>query len=217
MKHGSILVSVTKELEEFDKKNFLLLKKITLKFDELYMVSKPKIELGLQNVDLTAFQPLLDALSQMVDIFYEFVDVCMLRCILKWPETVKKEDIIKRLYSILFSKINDIQFRMSEILRSTKAGNFYQIALLSVYQRIYGTTNFQRHLEKFKLAGIKEIDQVLDSLWDIHKDFRQLSFPEPKIYNWDFDYEKDDWKKLLDIQSKYPEQTYQNLVKKQLA
>lgn len=60
MKHGSILVSVTKELEEFDKKIFLLLKKITLKFDELYMVSKPKIELGLQNVDLTAFQPLLD-------------------------------------------------------------------------------------------------------------------------------------------------------------
>lgn len=118
------------------------------------MGSKPKIELEPQNVDLTALQPVLNALSQMVDIFYEFVDVSMLRCILKWPETVKKEDIIKRLYSILFSKINDMQFRMSEILRSTKAGDFYRVTQLSVYRRIYGTERFQRHLEK-KIVGIK--------------------------------------------------------------
>lgn len=217
VKHDNILVYVTKELEEFDKNFFFLLKGTTLKFDEIYMANKPKVELGPQNVDLTVFQPVLDALSQMVDIFYEFVDVYMLRCILKWPETVKKEDIIKKLYSILFSKIIDMQFRMSKILRSTKAGDFYPITQLSVYRRIYETEKFQRHLEKFNLVGIKGIDEVLDSLWDIHKDFRQTSFPEPWIYNWNFDYEKDSWKKLLDIQRKHPEQTYHNSVRKQLA
>jgi hypothetical protein len=154
----------------------------------------------------------LNALFETVEIFYEFVDVYMLRCILKWPETVKKEDIIKKLYSILFSKINDMQFRISEKLRSTKAGDFYQITQLSVYQRIYRTDKFQRHVEKFNHVGIKEIDNVLDSLWSIDKDFRQTSFPEPLIYKWDFDYEKDNWKKLLDIQRKHPEQTYHNFV-----
>jgi hypothetical protein len=81
-------------------------------------------------------------LNKSVEILYEVLDVYILRCILVWPKAVKKEDIIKKLYSIVISKISDIQFRMSEMLSSFKAGNFYLVTQLSVYQRIYGTANF---------------------------------------------------------------------------
>jgi hypothetical protein len=101
--------------------------------------------------NLVAFKPLLNVLSQSVEILYEVLDVYILRCILVWPNTVKKEDIIKKLYSIVILKISDIQLRMSEILSSFKAGNFYLVTQLSVYQRIYRTANFQRHLNDFKV------------------------------------------------------------------
>jgi hypothetical protein len=105
---------------------------------------------------------------------------------------------------------------MSEILSSFKAGNFYLGTQLSVYQRIYRTANFQRHLNDFKLVEIKEIEPLLDFIWKINKDFLSNSCPEPALYKWDCDYKKDSWKKLLDLQRKYPEQTYRNLANKQL-
>jgi hypothetical protein len=63
---------------------------------------------------------------------------------------------------------------------------------------------------------INEIELLLDSLWKINKDFLSDSCPEPALYKWDFDYKKDSWKKLLELQRKHPEQTYRNLVNKQL-
>jgi hypothetical protein len=216
VKDDNILVSVSKELDEFDKNYFSALTKIKEKFDKLYLKTKKDHVIGeTKEQNLEVFKPLLNAISQLVETFYEVVDVYLLRCILKWPQTVKKEDIIKKLYSILFSKISDMQFRMSEILSSTKAGDFYRVTQLSVYRRVYATSNFQRHFDEFKSAGINEIEPLLDSIWKIYGDFRQISFPEPAIYKWDFNYEKDDWKKLLDLQRKHPEHTYRNLVNKQ--
>jgi DNA-binding Lrp family transcriptional regulator len=219
----NILVSVSKELDEFDKNFFSALMKIKEKFDKLYLKTKKDHVIKKdQSIDetkgqnLVAFQPLLNVLSQSVEILYEVLDVYILRCVLIWPETIKKEDVIKRLYSILFSKISDIQLRMSKILSSFEAGNFYLVTQLSIYQRIYRTANFQRHLDDFKLLKINEIEPLLDSVWKINKDFLLHSCPEPVLYKWDFDYKKDNWKKLLDLQRKHPEQTYRNLVNQQL-
>lgn len=212
VKDDNILVSVSKELDEFDKNYFSALTKIKEKFDKLYLKTKKDHVIGeTKEQNLVVFKPLLNVLSQSVEILYEVLDVYILRCILVWPKTVKKEDIIKKLYSIVISKISDIQFRMSEILSSFKAGNFYLVTQLSVYQRIYGTANFQRHLDDFKHADISEIEPLLNSIWKINKDLLSNSCPEPALYKWDFDYKKDSWKKLLDLQRKHPEQTYRNL------
>jgi len=214
VKDDNILVSVSKELDEFDKNYFSALTKIKEKFDKLYLKTKKGRAIGeTKEQNLVAFKPLLNVLSQSVEILYEVLDVYILRCILVWPNTVKKEDIIKKLYSIVISKISDIQFRMKEILSSFKAGNFYLVTLLSVYQRIYGTANLQRHLNDFKDAEISEIEPLLDSIWKINRDLLSNSCPEPALYKWDFDYKKDNWEKLLELQRKHPEQTYRNLAK----
>lgn len=218
VRDNNILVLVSKELEEFDKNFFSAITNVKNRFDKLYLKARREhIMSETKEQNLEVFKPLLDAISQLVETFYEVVDVYLLRCILKWPQTVKRADIIKKLYSILFSKISDMQFRMSKILSSTKAGDFYRVTQLSVYRRIYATSNFQRHFDEFKSAGINEIEPLLDSIWKIYRDFRQISFPEPAIYKWDFNYEKDDWKKILDLQRKHPEHTYRNLVNKQSA
>jgi hypothetical protein len=214
VKDDNILLSVSKELDEFDKNYFSALTKIKEKFDKLYLKTKKDHVISeTKEQNLVVFKPLLNVLSQTVEILYEVLDVYILRCILVWPKAVKKEDIIKKLYSIVISKISDIQFRMSEILSSFNAGNFYLVTQLSVYQRIYGTANLQRHLNDFKDAEISEIEPLLDSIWKINKDLLSNSCPEPALYKWDFDYEKDNWKKLLDLQRKHPEQTYPNLTK----
>ena len=215
VKEDNILVSISKELEEFDKSFFSMLTKVKQKFDKLYLNTKAERPKS-QAKQLSHFELILKLLSQSVEIFYEIVDVYMLRCILKWPIIIKDQDTIKKLYSILFAKIADMQFRMSEILRSTRAGDFYSITHLTVFRRIYETENFLRHFDSFTTGRIKEIDAVLDSVWKIGIDFRPISFPEPGIYKWDFDYEKQSWKELLVLQRKHPDHTYQKFVSKQL-
>jgi hypothetical protein len=214
VKEDNILVSVSKELEEFDKSFFSMLTKVKQKFDKLYLHTKA--QRAKNQSRLSKFERLLNLLSQAVEIFYEIVDVYMLRCILKWPTIIKDQDTIKKLYSILFSKISDMQFRMSEILRSTRAGDFYPITQLTVFRKIYETENFLRHFDSFTRDGINEIESLLDSIWKIGRDFRPISFPEAGIYKWGFDYENESWKELLRLQREHPDHTYQKFVSKQL-
>jgi hypothetical protein len=62
----------------------------------------------------------------------------------------------------------------------------------------------------------KEIEAVLDCVWSINNDFKQLAFPEPLIYGWKFDYGTDGWKKVVELQKQNPDKTYYNAVKAQL-
>jgi hypothetical protein len=55
----------------------------------------------------------------------------------------------------------------------------------------------------------KEIESTLDSLWSIKKVYLQYAHPEPGIFKWNYDYEEDGWRKLLELQRQHPEQTYE--------
>ena len=61
----------------------------------------------------------------------------------------------------------------------------------------------------------KEIKDVLDSMWTINSDFKQLAYPEPMLYGWKFDYGIDGWKNLSRWNSK-SDKTYYSAVKAQL-
>jgi hypothetical protein len=84
-------------------------------------------------------------------------------------------------------------------------------------RRLYSTENLLLHFDSFTNGGMeKEIEAVLDYVWSINNDFKQLAFPEPLIYGWKFDYGTDGWKKVVDLQKQNPDKTYYNAVKAQL-
>ena len=105
------------------------------------------------------------------------------------------------------------QMKLLDIYRSSKAGDMnlvFQSPI--VFNRMYATDKVIEHFEMFgKLGMQKEIECVLDSVWKIYTDYKLYAFPEPHLYNWsNFDYTKDDWRKLIALQKQYPDQTYRN-------
>jgi hypothetical protein len=208
---GNILFTVSRELDDFDKSFCVLLKKVGKEFDRLYLKNKQGPR------DATEMQPILNLLSECFHIFYEIVDTYLVRSVLQWSKTIGNRKIRKQLYSSVFTKIADIHLRMSETLSSTKIGYLASFAEIFFQRRLYSTENLLLHFDSFTNGGMeKEIEAVLDCLWSINNDFKQLAFPEPLIYGWKFDYGTDGWKKVVELQKQNPDKTYYNAVKAQL-
>ena len=207
----SILLTVSKELDDFEKSFCILLKKVGKEFDRLYLKNKQGSR------DLAKMQPILNLLSECFHIFYEIVDSYLVRSVLQWLKVIGGREFKKQIYSTVFTKIADIHLRMSETLSSTKAGYLASFAEISFQRRIYSTENLVRHFDSFVNCGMEnEIKDVLDSIWNINNDFKQLAYPEPVLYGWKFDYGVDGWKKLIEMQKQYPDKTYYRAIKAHL-
>jgi len=208
---GNILFTVSRELDDFDKSFCVLLKKVGKEFDRLYLKNKQGSR------DLAKMQPILNLLSECFHIFYEIVDSYLVRSVLQWLKVIGGREFKKQIYSTVFTKIADIHLRMSETLSSTKAGYLASFAEISFQRRIYSTENLVRHFDSFVNCGMEnEIKDVLDSIWNINNDFKQLAYPEPVLYGWKFDYGVDGWKKLIEMQKQYPDKTYYRAIKAHL-
>ncbi len=60
----------------------------------------------------------------------------------------------------------------------------------------------------YKEIGMKEeVEALLDSLWIFTKDVQKFLFPEIELYKWNFKYNIDDWRKILEIYENNPDQT----------
>jgi hypothetical protein len=74
--------------------------------------------------------------------------------------------------------------------------------------KLYDTRNIIEYYEIFsKFEMQKEIEPVLDSMWKINSEYKQNAYPEPMLYGWNFG-EKDDWRKLIELQKQHPDETY---------
>jgi hypothetical protein len=52
------------------------------------------------------------------------------------------------------------------------------------------------------------MESVLDALWMINADVQIYAYPEPRLFSWkEFEYYKDDWRKLLGVAKKHPEES----------
>jgi hypothetical protein len=152
------LVIIPKELEQFENAFFVLLRKSV---DTLEVHSDSSISYYL--------------ISRPLFLFYEMVNVYLILALCNWPRTVLEKDTRQKLYTVVFTKLGEIQFRINGILKTSKFPN-----------------------------------AIRESLWNIKKDYRLESHPEPSIFHWNYDYKRDGWKKLIELQIQHPEQTYEN-------
>jgi hypothetical protein len=212
----NILVLVENELKEFEKSFLSLIENSKQKFDAQYLAIKNDV--SSQNFG-SRFEPILPLLSQPLYIFQEVVNVFLIRAMITWPSKVEDKEILKKLFTSLFTKLADIQVRISEVYRSSKAGDMNLVFQSSVVlNRLYATDKMIEHMETFTKLGMQnEIESVLSSMWKIYSDFKKYAFPEPRIYQWhDFDYMLSDWRTLIQHRKQNPDQTYRNYVQKVL-
>lgn len=131
-----------------------------------------------------------------------------------WPIKIKDKDILKKAYSMLFSKIADIRVIISQVLGPFYGGDFDKIFHDYAINSIYRTKSLLNHAKVFKNSDVEKEGEGLNSaFWNIHKECAQQAFPEAHLYGWDFDYNNDAWDKFLQLQTKYPDQTLENYLK----
>lgn len=142
------------------------------------------------------------------------VNVYLILALCNWPRTVLEKDTLQKLYTAVFTKLGEIQFRINGILKTSKFPNAIREVQSGVLWRyLYSTDKWLQCYELCSKFGMqKEIESTLDSLWNIKKDYRLESHPEPSIFRWNYDYKRDGWKKLIELQLQHPEQTYENHV-----
>jgi hypothetical protein len=107
-----------------------------------------------------------------------------------------------------------MQSHISEILKSLKTPNMNLVLESAMLRRIlYATEKMLTSYETFSKFGMqKEMESLLDTLWKINLDYQEYAFPEPGIYRWNFKYRDNNynWRKLMELQKQYPDQTYES-------
>jgi hypothetical protein len=81
--------------------------------------------------------------------------------------------------------------------------------------KLLGTVHLKTFSEFSRKFGLdKEMDPILDDLWNINKEVQEYAYPEPRLFFWeDFDYRKHDWRKLLEVVEKRGGRTIKDLEK----
>jgi hypothetical protein len=137
------------------------------------------------------------------------VDACLFRFLFIWSQKITDQHVLQQLYSMVFSKIADMQTRLSKSLKgpsqSKDINNDMERFILERFRGSKGSRlPILYYLDSSKELGIeKEIEPVIDALWKIIGDLQPYVYPEPRTYGWPFKYGEDDWRKLVNLLRKH--------------
>jgi hypothetical protein len=205
--NDNLLVSVPKELEEFEKAFFTLLAKAKSEYEKRYfsIISRSYPFIDYQS----EFVMIMPLITQPLQIFHEMVNVYNAYSILLWPKKIQDKDTLKELYTVVFTKIANMQVRTVEILRSLYPSEQAQVNIIILNAKFldnaYATKNITEYHETFsKFEMQKEVESVLDSMSKINPKYKQNAYYEPMIYGWDFG-EREYWRRLMKLQKQHPD------------
>jgi hypothetical protein len=129
-------------------------------------------------------------------IFFRMIDSILLQSLIVWPKRIEDKETLKKLQVSVFSKIIDMIIKYSE--KHMDADLWIIRQEHEIFKRLRGSASLLEFQTVYEEAGMKrEIDDVLNSLWNIDKDIRHLAYKEKEM--WGLDLKDDDGKKLLTL------------------
>ena len=197
----NILIIITKQLEEFNNAFNKLLQKIEVAIPELILL--PLI--SKENLNI----------NKMMILFYEQLPLFMLKYLIQcfmsksiviWPKTIQKEEIRNKLNSLVFTEISQITSEYSNFYNNKLSkNNIHQVnynpriseELTRLDNNILYFAFFSRSCNERGIS--KEYEDVVNIIWLINSDVQEYLHPEARLYNLDYEYGKDDWRKYLDL------------------
>jgi hypothetical protein len=194
LNNDSIFFSVLQELAQFEESFRNLVRKIKQKGEEIY-ASKPD----------HPKDEYFEVMTQAHLVFDDMLRSYMIRYVEEWPKKFhNRRDVSNKLLGIVLSRASKIREHLPEI---TVENMKYLRDVLLIW-KLQGTEHLQSFVTESKKFGLtQEMEPVLDSLWEINKEIQGYAYPEPRLFSWDFQYYKDDWRKLLELTKKHPDQT----------
>lgn len=202
---NNLLVSVPKELEQFELVFEQLFKKASQKVrtsmmernfnDMLKSVGCPNLLNTSEHIPQNQTQQLAE---MIISIFFRMIDSYLLRSLIEWPRKIQNRETLKKLYDIVFTKLANILLKFTQ---NDEHSRFYKIYLESYLDKRIRGADFLLDLQiVFNSFGMqREIEPVIDSLWDIDQEIQQLVYKEPKLFGFNFNFKIEDWRKLLEL------------------
>jgi hypothetical protein len=163
----SSIVSVIQDLDDFKKVFFTLIDKTNQKFKDIENETKIDNEDILED-EIKYIKEKYRIIDALVVLYRHLFGVYILYALFKWSKEITDKQTLDKLYSIFFSRIEQIQFKLFEVISNQ----------LMVSDRIiYNLFELKpgkldevfEYLHRFGLG--KQAEQVLDSLWQISSDF----------------------------------------------
>jgi hypothetical protein len=199
LKESNLLVSIPKQLEQFDNSFTLLVDKTGRKImlSEIGIPVSKAAGTPIDSSSILSSQQITQLLTIKLSIFYRVIDSILLQSLNVWPKKIKDKETLKKLYIDAFSKIADIMIKFSE---QHIDAIFWNISLESqIIDRLQGAVALLEFQQIYDNVGMKkEIDSVLDSLWNIDKDIQHLAYKEKEYLGIDFK-EGDGWRRLVSL------------------
>ena len=200
----NILIVINKQLEEFKKEFKKLLQKIEVVIPELILLPFTNKENKENNITMIIFY------EQLPLFLLKYLMQCFLiKSTVIWPKTIQNEEIRKKLNSFIFTEISTITFEYSKFYNNKLSkNNINQVnynsrvpeELTKVDNNILYFAFFLLKCKEKELAN--EFENIVDKLWLINLDEQEYLHPEARLYNLDYEYGKDDWRKYLDSYKK---------------
>ena len=202
---GNILLVLDNQLRDFNEEFKKFIQKIEAVIPELTLLPFTNKENRDNNLRMILFY------EQLPLFILKYLMQCLLlKTMIVWPKIIRKEEIINKLNSLVFTEISNIVSNYS---------NFYNIKLLkSNIHDVNYNPNISDELTKLennilyfaffllmcKKIGIdKEYENVVDRIWLINSDVQMYLHPEARRYNLGYEYGKDDWRKYLRLYKKH--------------
>jgi hypothetical protein len=217
--HTNLLVLVPRQLESFEKNFKQILDKAKKITEEKYESAIARVSGSEKEKDLFSMKDLAKIISEFASInsqplyiLFAMTDAYLLQSTAIWPKIIKDRETLKNLYIYVFKKIADMQIYLFETLKSTNIGSHGDMSdiIIPYFEtRLNMTSRLNSYMDVYARFDMqKEIEMLIDSLWEIQGGLRPRIYPEPRLYGWDYKYGVDDWRKLLKLQKEHPEQTY---------
>ena len=186
---SSILLSVLQELNQFEKSFRVFTRKIKQKGEEMYASKPDRLEY-------------FELMGQAHLVFDRMLESYIVRYTEVWPKKfLDRKDVVHKLLAIILTRVIKIREYLPEIPEyNDMIRDSHLIAKLQGTERL---KDFVADSEKFGLT--KEMEPVLDSLWNINREIQAYAYPEPRLFSWPFEDGKDDWRKLLELTKKHPD------------
>jgi hypothetical protein len=196
---SNLFISTRDKLEEFDKAFTLLIDKIEKKM-WASALEEPVSVLTKKPIDSSKILSVKQANRltwTRLTIFFRMIDSILLQSLIVWPKRIEDKETLKKLQDSVFLKIVDMTLKYPERHRDTVQWKIVQEH--EIFHRLRGAFSLLEFQAIYEKVGMKqEIDDIIDSLWNIDKDIRHLAYKEKEM--WGLEFKKDDdWRELLTL------------------
>ena len=207
--NNNLLITVPKELEQFEKDFLDLAGTISFKLNALFLVKNfNKVSKGKDKsnkTNLTHTDIYLASYILLLKILFRIIDSYIFRYLIKWSSSNLKEEDKVQLFIIIFSRISKIILKFPEFFRLLTLKNGHPDLYPEINKRLEGAKFLFSTQKIFSIFAIEnQVNKVIDSIWNIDREICEFIYQEPKqLYDFNFDYKKDNWKQLVEKYEPY--------------